>query len=71
MIPPQGGMFHVSWFAEGALHVIDVWDSPDSFNTFASERLMPGVQAVGIQGEPQVEIEPTHRVLDQLHKERW
>jgi hypothetical protein len=68
---PEGGMFHISWFEDGALRIIDVWDRPESFDSFVNERLMPGVQAIGIQGEPEVKIQPTHRVLDQMHKDRW
>ena len=69
--PPEGGMFHVSWFEGGAMNVVDVWDSPEHFQAFVDDRLMPGVQAIGVEGQPEVDIHPTHRVLDQLHKERW
>lgn len=68
---PAGGMFHVSWFENGALNVIDVWDSAEQFQAFTNDRLMPGVQKLGIQGAPEVDIQPTHAVLDQVHKERW
>ena len=66
-----GGMFHVAWFQDDALRVIDVWDSAEAFQAFTNDRLMPGVQAIGIEGAPEIDIQPTHSVLDQLHKERW
>jgi hypothetical protein len=68
---PAGGMFHVSWFSDNALHVVDVWESPEGFEAFSNERLLPAVQAAGIQSQPEVAIHQAHRVLDQVHKDRW
>ena len=31
-----------------------------SFNNFVEKRLMPGVQKLGITGEPKIEILPVH-----------
>jgi hypothetical protein len=59
---PPGGLFHVASFADGQLRVTDVWDSADAFNTFVDTRLMPGVQQVGITGQPKVVIRPAHRI---------
>ena len=61
---PTGGIFHVSWFEDGALRVTDVWESADDFQTFVDQRLMPGVAEVGIEGEPKVEIRQAHRIFD-------
>jgi hypothetical protein len=61
---PKGGIFHVAWFEDGALRVVDVWDSPDAFQAFADTRLTPGTTKVGIAGEPQVSFAPAHRVFD-------
>ena len=58
---PDGALLHVPWFADGAMHVTDVWDSAEQFERFVNERLMPGVQEIGIEGEPRVEINPLHR----------
>ena len=41
----------------------DIWESAEQFQQFVDQRLMPGVKQVGIQGEPQVEIYPTHRIF--------
>jgi hypothetical protein len=60
---PGGAMFHVAAFnAEGA-RVTDIWESGEQFNEFVQNRLMPGVQQVGIAGQPEVEILPTHAIF--------
>lgn len=63
--PAQGGRNHVAWFdSDGALRVVDVWDSAEDFQRFADERLMPGLAAAGLlegRGEPEVTIAPLHR----------
>ena len=59
---PAGGVHHVAWFTDGGLNVVDVWESEDEFNTFAQDRLMPGVAKAGIEGEPKVDMHDTHRV---------
>jgi hypothetical protein len=53
---PAGAKFHVSWIEDDGLHVLDLWESREDFQKFVSERLMPGVQKIGIQGEPKVEF---------------
>ena len=60
---PVGAKFHVASFDDKGLRVTDVWDSADDFNRFVEQRLMPGVQQVGIAGEPQVEILEVHRII--------
>ena len=60
----DGGVFHVAWFQDGAVRVVDVWDTAEQFDTFVGTRLMPGVATVGIEGEPVVDIQPAHRVFD-------
>ena len=60
---PEGAKFHVAWFGDDGLHVIDLWDSREQFERFAGERLMPGVQKIGIQGEPRVTFSDAHAVF--------
>ena len=60
---PEGAVFHVAWFADNAVHVVDVWESEDHWNRFVTGRLMPGVEEVGIRGEPQVKTFPAHAVF--------
>ena len=66
---PDGGIFHVAWFQDGALRVVDVWESAGAFQAFVDTRLMPGVTKVGIAGEPDVDIQPAHRIFDSAHGE--
>lgn len=53
---PPGGMFHVAAADERGLRVTDVWESAEAFQKFVNDRLMPGVQKVGIKSEPKVTI---------------
>jgi hypothetical protein len=61
---PQGGLFHVSFFDEGGFKVVDVWESEEDFNNFVESRLMPGVQQLGIEGEPKVTFTPAHAIYN-------
>ena len=60
---PKGAKFHVSWFAEDGLHVLDLWDSPVDFQNFAATRLQEGVAKIGIQGEPKVTFNDAHAIF--------
>jgi hypothetical protein len=57
---PDGGIFHVARFSGESMHIVDVWESAEQFETFARDRLLPVTQELGIEGEPQIEIEPAH-----------
>lgn len=58
--PPSGGRYHIAWFPEGKVRIVDVWESPDEFDRFLKNRLEGGVAKVGIAGEPQVDIWPLY-----------
>jgi hypothetical protein len=62
--PAPGGLFHVAFFDESGFNVVDVWESPESFQTFVDNRLMQGVAAAGITSEPNVTMTPAHRVFN-------
>ena len=59
--PPAGGMFHVAAFDGSGLRITDIWETAEQFQQFVEQRLMPGVAALGLPGEPRVEIYPVHR----------
>jgi hypothetical protein len=61
---PDGAVLHVAGFAGDDLRVTDVWESEDLFNRFVQERLMPGVQQIGIQGQPDVEFFPVQSIFN-------
>ena len=60
---PKGAKFHVAAFDDQGLLVTDVWESAEAFDSFVQERLSPGTQKVGIKGDPEVTITPTHRIF--------
>ena len=58
---PPGRLFHCSYDSGGALKVVEVWDSQQSFERHG-QTLMPILQAVGIDpGQPV--ISPAHNVI--------
>jgi hypothetical protein len=60
---PAGAKLHVSGFADDGLHVTDVWESEESFNTFMEQRLAPAIQEIGIQGQPEVKFFPMQGIF--------
>jgi hypothetical protein len=50
--PPDGLLSHVAWFRDGGITIIDVWESSQHFDDFKQGRLMPGVQQIGLEGQP-------------------
>jgi hypothetical protein len=60
---PQGAKFHVAWFGDDGFRVLDLWESRESFETFVQQRLMPGVQKIGIQGQPRIEYASSHAIF--------
>ena len=60
---PAGAKFHVAWFGDDGFHVIDLWDSPSQFDAFVQQRLMPGVQKIGVQGQPKVTLNEAQAVF--------
>lgn len=57
---PRGAQYHVSSFDNEGAHVVDVWDSQEEFQAFFETRLGPGVQQVGMPGQPDVKFYPVH-----------
>jgi hypothetical protein len=60
---PAGAKLHIARFTDGGIRVTDLWESAEDFQRFVAERLMPVTTAIGITGEPQVEITPLHAVF--------
>ena len=58
--PAEGGILHVTAHDGDGLRITDVWESPEAFQAFVNDRLMPGVQEVGLPGQPEVEVYPVH-----------
>ncbi|HKG26382.1 MAG TPA: hypothetical protein VKB09_12085 [Thermomicrobiales bacterium] len=66
--PAAGGKLHIAAVDERGLHVTDLWDSAEAFQTFVATRLMPGVKQVGIPSEPKVDIVPVHALFTPAYK---
>lgn len=47
--PPEGGLFHMIWFAKGAVHEIDVWEDRASFDRFVADRFRPALAKYGLK----------------------
>ncbi len=60
---PAGGMFHVAAVTDRGLRITDVWESAEAFQAFVNNRLMPGVQQLGIPGQPRVEAHPVQALF--------
>jgi hypothetical protein len=60
---PDGAKLHVCGFNDDGMHILDVWESEESFNAYFQQRIGPAVQAVGIQGQPDVKFFPMHGVF--------
>jgi hypothetical protein len=61
---PEGGLTHVSWFEDDGMHIVDVWESPEDFERFGKERLMPVVKGeLGVDSEPNVRFAPLHALF--------
>lgn len=67
---PTGAILHVPCFTDTGIRVTDVWETAEDFQAFVDNRLMPAVQAIGITGEPRVDIRPLHEHAFAPHIER-
>jgi hypothetical protein len=61
---PDGAVLHVAGFDGDDLRVTDVWESQEHFQRFVEARLMPGVQEIGIEGQPEVTFYPVTLVFN-------
>jgi hypothetical protein len=51
---PPGRLYHISYGQQDSLQVIDVYDSPQSMESFA-QTLVPILQEMGIEARPEVQ----------------
>ena len=61
---PEGMHFHVASFSDGILRMTDVWDSEEQFGAFVERRIFPGLQQLGIAGQPEMLTAPVHELTD-------
>lgn len=60
---PDGVKLHLCGFADDGMHILDIWESEQAFNTFFQQRIGPAVADAGIQGQPDVKFFPTHGIF--------
>ena len=46
------------------MRIVDVWESEEAFGAFMTQRLMPVVTELGIEGEPQATLHSAHRYFN-------
>jgi hypothetical protein len=61
---PKGFLFHVASFADGNAHIADIWETAEDFQNFVRDRIMPAAQQLGLSIQPDVQIYPTHAILN-------
>ena len=57
---PDGRLHHVAWGPDGAIEVVDVWETPAAFDAFGAH-LMPILGAIGAEVTPSVN--EAHKVV--------
>jgi hypothetical protein len=63
---PDGCELHVAGPVEQGWRVITVWDSPEAFDRFREDRLVPAFRELGGGGAPSLpepDISPVHVVM--------
>ncbi len=60
---PPGCLYAVAAFDESGAHMTEVWESAEDLQRYSDERLMPGVQQVGIAGAPEIRLSHVHTVF--------
>ena len=59
---PAGMHVHVANFLDGTMRLLDVWDTEDQFDEFVANRIAPGLEQLGISGQPDMIVAPLHEV---------
>jgi hypothetical protein len=59
----QGCVFHWVTKSDDGMRVIDVWDSRETFEKFAAEKIGPITQEVGVPGPPEIQFFEVHNFL--------
>lgn len=58
---PKGRLHHISYGSHDSLQVIDVYDSPESFENFG-KTLVPVLEELGVKAEP--EVASVYRIIN-------
>ena len=58
--PAEGLLVHAAGQGQNGFRVVDVWESEEAFQRFG-EHLMPVLQEIGVQGQP--DVYPAHTLV--------
>lgn len=61
--PAAGAVLHLATLTDEGLEVCDVWQTEQAFHGFFAHRLGPVVRELGVDGEPEVRLEPLHNLF--------
>lgn len=61
--PADGIFLHVTVPIAGGLRIIEIWDRKEGFEAFLKERLAPAGEALGINREMRIAIEPLYNIF--------
>lgn len=54
--PIAGQLLHIVGVSDGALHIVDVWESAAAADRYAAERLFPAFERAGVRPGPDASI---------------
>jgi hypothetical protein len=63
---PEGCQLHIAGPVEEGWRVITVWDSPEAFDRFREEKLLPAIREIAGEGGPppvEPEVSPVHKLI--------
>ena len=61
---PDGAVFHLATFGDGAMRIVDIWESEDAFQRFQESRIVAAAANAGLTGEPEVAFYPVHSTFN-------
>ena len=61
--PPEGAIFHWVTKTGDGIRVTDVWESRETFDRFAQEKIGPITQEVGVPGPPKTTFYDVHNYM--------
>jgi hypothetical protein len=59
---PDGGKLHVVGFDDDGVRILDVWESAEKFQAFLEARVMPVIEELQIETQPDVRFYPMHGI---------
>jgi len=61
---PEPGLYlHLTARVEGGYRITEVWDTSENFDAFMKARLAPGAEAIGLDRQMTITIEPLYNIF--------